>query len=137
MKYALRIEPDGADFLATFRDIPEAVTGGKTFDETLELAQDALVTAMDFYFEDKRVVPAPTKPLEGELVVDLPVSLAAKVLLLNEMVEQNVRPATLATKLHTTKQEVSRLTNLRHPTKIDSVAAAMKALGKELVLSVA
>jgi ABC-type polysaccharide transport system permease subunit len=47
---------------------------------------------MDFYFEDQRPVPAPSQPKRGQAVVELPVSVAAKVLLLNEMLRQKVRP---------------------------------------------
>jgi antitoxin HicB len=38
--------------------------------------------AMDFYFEDKRPVPAPSKMHEGEELVALPASLSAKVTML-------------------------------------------------------
>jgi len=133
--YPVRIQPDGDGYLATFRDIPEAITGAKTQEEVLHMAQEALITAMDFYFEDKREVPNPSSPAKDEVLVELPVSLYAKVLLLNEMVNQNVRPAMLANKLHTSRQEVNRLTNLKHPTKIDSIADAMKVLGKRLTVT--
>jgi antitoxin HicB len=43
-----------------------------------------------------------------------------------------VRPAELARRLHTTPQEINRLTNIRHTSKIDGIAEAMKALGKNL-----
>jgi putative PIN family toxin of toxin-antitoxin system len=59
-------------------------------------------------------------------------SLSAKVILLNEMIKQQVRPAELARRLKTSPQEVNRLTNIRHATKIDGIADAMKALGKTL-----
>ena len=59
-----------------------------------------------------------------------------KVLLLNEMIAQNVRPAELARRLHTTPQEVNRLTNVRHTTRIDDIAAALRALGKHLEMRV-
>jgi antitoxin HicB len=62
----------------------------------------------------------------------LPASVAAKVLLLNEMIAQKVRPATLARRLRVTPQEVTRLIDLRHTTKIDGIAGALKALGKTL-----
>jgi antitoxin HicB len=62
----------------------------------------------------------------------LPVSLSAKVLLLNEMLRQKVRPAELARRLNTTPQEVNRLTNIRHTSRIDGIAGAMKVLGKTL-----
>jgi antitoxin HicB len=124
-------------FVATFPDIPEAITQGETVEEALTMAADALESAMDFYFEDKRAVPMPSKPTPRQNVVELPVSLSAKVLLLNEMIRQKVRPAELARRLGTTAQEVNRLTDLHHATKIDGVAGAMRALGKRLVVRVA
>ena len=69
--------------------------------------------------------------------VELPLSLSAKVLLLNEMIRQSVRPAELARRLGTTPQAVNRLTNLRHASKIDGIAGAMKALGKTLEIRAA
>ena len=48
------------------------------------------------------------------------------------MVRQRVRPADLARRLHTTPQEITRLTDVRHCTRIDSIAAALQALGKQL-----
>ena len=60
--------------------------------------------------------------------MELPVSVAAKVLLLNEMLRQKVRPIDLARRIGTTKQEVNRLTDLKHATKIDRIDAALRAL---------
>jgi len=138
MKFPVTLTPDEADggFVVTFHDIPEAITQGETVEEALAMAQEALETALEFYFEDNRVVPAPSKPKRGQHVVELPASLSAKVLLLNEMVTQNIRPAELARRLNTTPQEVNRLTNLRHITRIDGIAAALHALGKRLELRV-
>ena len=68
-------------------------------------------------------------------MIDLPPSVGAKVLLLNEMLAQGTRPADLARLMNIRPQEVNRLTTLRHATKIDTVADALKALGKRLELS--
>jgi antitoxin HicB len=119
-------------FVVTFPDIPEAITQGETEEEAMNMAQDALETALEFYFEDKRSVPHPSSPKRGQRVIDLPTSLSAKVLLLNEMLAQNVRPAELARRLDTTPQEVNRLTNLRHTTRIDGIDSALRALGRRL-----
>jgi len=102
----------------------------------LAAAKDALESALDFYFEGKRAVPMPSRARRGQKVVELPASLSAKVLLLNEMVTQNVRPAELARRLNTSPQEVNRLTNVRHTTRIDGIAAALQALGKHLDMRV-
>jgi antitoxin HicB len=127
----LRREPKGG-FVARFQDIPEAITQGETETETLKAAQDALETALDFYFEDHRAVPLPSKPKSRQSVIELPASLSAKVLLLNEMIQQRVRPAELARRLRSTPQEINRLTNIQHTSRIDGIAVALKALGKRL-----
>jgi len=131
----LTAEVEGG-FLVTFPDIPEAITQGEDREDALVHGQDALESALEFYFEEPRMVPKPSRIKAGQEYVELPASVSAKVLLLNEMVRQGVRPAELARRLHTTPQEVNRLTNLRHATKIDRVAGAMKALGKRLEIRV-
>jgi len=131
--YPVTLKEDAkGKFVATFADIPEAITQGNTKDEALAAAQDALETALDFYFEDNRQVPTPSLAKRGQPVVELPASLSAKVLLLNEMIGQGVRPAELARRLNTTPQEVNRLTNVQHTTRIDRIAEALKVLGKRL-----
>jgi antitoxin HicB len=87
---------------------------------------------MEFYFEDRRPVPEPSKAKRGQAVIELSASLSAKVLLLNEMLRQKVRPVELARRLQTTPQEVNRLTNIRHTSRIDGIAGALKALGKTM-----
>ena len=119
-------------FVVTFPDIPEAITQGDSLEEALAMAQDALETALDFYFDDQRPVPVPSKPKRGQRLVVLPLSIEAKVLLLNEMVRQRIRPAELARRMRTSPQAVNRLVNLRYISKIDGIAGAMAALGKSL-----
>ena len=96
MRYPIHIKPDGKHFLVTFPDIPEALTQGETVEEALAMAAEALETALDFYFEQPREVPEPSHIKRGGKFVELPASLSAKVLLLNEMIRQRVRPAELA-----------------------------------------
>ena len=43
----------------------------------------------------------------------------------------------MARRIGATKQEVNRLTNLHHPTKIDRIDAALRALGKRLYVEAA
>lgn len=132
LRYPARLAPDGDGFVVTFRDIPEAVTSGDTMDEALDMAADALLTAMDFYIEDKRVVPPPSDLKKGEQLVALPASASAKVLLLNAMIEKDVSPSELARRMGTRPQDVQRIIDLGHTTKIDTIAAAFDALGKRL-----
>jgi antitoxin HicB len=136
MRYPVNLEPDGKFILVTFPDIPEAITQGQDEADAVLHAADALETALDFYFDAQRTVPTPSKPRRGQRVVELPTSLAAKVLLLNEMIAQKVRPAELARRLQVKPQEVTRLIDLHHTSKIDGIALALKALGKTMEIRV-
>lgn len=137
MKYPATFTPDTGGFVVTFRDIPEAITQGDDEADAIDMAKDALLSSMDFYFERKRQVPMPSDALPGERLIPIPASLAAKILLLNEMLAQGVIPSELARRMGTTRQEVNRLINLEHTTRIDRIEDAMSALGRELELMVA
>lgn len=138
MHYPVNLEAaEEGGFVVTFPDIPEAITQGEDKEDALRHAVDALESALEFYFDARRKVPAPSKPRRGQSVVELPASVAAKVLLLNEMIAQKVRPAELARRLQVKPQEVTRLIDLRHTSKIDGIAGALKALGKTLEMRAA
>ena len=84
LSYPARIVRDGDGFMVSFPDIPEALTGAATRQEATAMAAEALTTAMDFYFEDRRTVLMPSLPKRGHVMIDLPPRIGAKVLLLNE-----------------------------------------------------
>ncbi len=136
MLYPAKFELEDGCYVVSFRDIPEALTQGYSLEEATEMAEDALQTAMDFYFEDNRPVPMPSQAQEGEHLISLPLSVWSKVLLLNTMLEQHISQTELAKRLHKPKQEVQRIVDLNHSTKIDTVIDALKALGKQPQLSI-
>jgi antitoxin HicB len=130
-------EPGRGAFNVSFPDIPEALTFGETEQVALHHALDALETALDFYFEDGRPIPMPSPHKRGQRMIELPATTTATILLHNELVRQKVRPAELAKRLGIPRQDMTRMLNLRHKTKIDTIATAFHALGKRLELHVA
>lgn len=138
-KYPITITQNDTEpgYVLTCDDIPSVMAFGVTISEALDAGKVAIETAIEYYLEDKKLVPVPSKAKRGQHGIELPTSLAAKVLLLNEMITQNVRPAELARMLNTTPQEVNRLTNVRHTTRIDGITAALQVLGKQLHVRVA
>lgn len=137
MRYPVNLKKDGKFILVTFPDVPEAITQGNDTEDALAHARDVLESALEFYLDAKQKVPMPSLPKRNQQTVELPLSTSAKILLLNEMLDQNVRPAELARRMKIKPQEVSRLTNLRYGSKIDGIAAALKALDKTLEIRVA
>lgn len=132
------LEENGG-YSVSFRDIPipEALTCGDTLRDAKEMAQDELVTAMEFYLDNNRTVPMPSPAEKGEVSIELSDSIFAKVLLLNELVKQNISKSELARRISVKPQEVQRISDLRHHTKIGTISKALKAVGKCLVFSIA
>jgi antitoxin HicB len=122
-------------FLVGFPDFPEANSVGDSVDEAKLNAVDALVTALEIYFDERRSIPAPSLPLPGQPVVALPALETAKVLLWNEMHARKVRKADLARMLDVHTPQIDRLFDLKHSSKIEFVEQAAKALGKTLEVS--
>jgi antitoxin HicB len=135
--YPATLTPNGeGGYIVTFRDVPEAITEIWDKNELKETATDCLVTAVDFYIEDHRLFPAPSKTKKDDVIIQLPISISAKILLLNTMVLGNIRPVDLAKKMGIKPQEVNRIIDTGHTTKIDTIAKALSVLGKNLQLSI-
>ncbi|EQA0734861.1 type II toxin-antitoxin system HicB family antitoxin [Escherichia coli] len=145
MRYPVTLTPaPEGGYMVSFVDIPEALTQGETVAEALtqgetvaeamEAAKDALLTAFDFYFEDNELIPLPSPLNSHDHFIEVPLSVASKVLLLNAFLQSEITQQELARRIGKPKQEITRLFNLHHATKIDAVQLAAKALGKELSL---
>ena len=126
----------GGRYVIRFRDLQGADAEGDSLDEAVSKVKDALVSAMKSYAARGLMIPAASEALPGEELVRLPPSLVAKVFLLNHMMQGGVRPGDLAERMGVRPQEVSRITDLSHNSKIDTVARALEAVGQRLELTV-
>lgn len=138
LSYPITLTPDSnGTFLVGFPDFPEANSVGDDEDEAVLNALDALETALEIYFNERRPVPMPSKAKRGQLVVELPALEASKVLIWNEMLAQSMRKAELARRLGVHMPQVDRLFDIRHSSKLEFVEQAAHALGKKLSVSLA
>jgi antitoxin HicB len=137
MRYPVIVhkEKEGGCWLS-FPDLPGTYTNGTSVEDAMSHALDALETMFMYTFGTGEMIPLPSPPKRGQKLVELPPTIAAKVLLHNEMVKQKVRPIELARRMGIPRQELTRVLNLKHNTKIDTTAAALAALGKRLELHV-
>jgi antitoxin HicB len=132
VRYPVTLEIDETGVLVGCPDIPEMHSVGDTVDEALREAVDGLESAIDIYFDERRPVPAPSKAGRGQATVALPALVVGKVLLHNEMLAQGVKKAELARRLNIAPPNVERIFNVRHKTRIETIEAALLALGKRL-----
>jgi antitoxin HicB len=132
------VELDEQGFwLVTFPDVPEACTDGRTYDEALHEGEDALATALGGYVQDRRAIPRPSKPKRDQALVYLSPLVAAKLALYETMREQGVTKVKLAKRLGLTEGAVRKLVHPDHSSKIEKVDAAIRALGKQLIVEAA
>lgn len=121
-------------YVATSRDVPEAVTDGETALIALQEMADALGAALAGYSLDCRALPAPSKPHVGEYLVPVNALVAAKLALRSAMQEQGVSNVRLAEQLGLSESAVRRLVNPDHLSRLDRVVAALAVLGRRLVI---
>ena len=71
--YLCQLTPDeDGGLVATFPDVPEAITGGRDRSEALAMAEDALATALAGYVYEKWDIPALSEAADGQVSVPVP-----------------------------------------------------------------
>ena len=137
MRYAypatIEAQPEGG-FTVTFERLP-GVTQGETEAEALREAQDLLETALSFYTDDGKPLPRPA-PGRGRPVVEVTSLVAAKLALHEAMLDQGVSNVELAGRLGLDEKAVRRLRDPLHRSHIGAVEAALRVLGRRLVVEV-
>ncbi len=135
--YPCQLTPDeDGGFVVTFRDVPEAITGGNDHAEVLAMAEDALATALAGYVHEEWEIPAPSGIEEGEVSVAVPSVVAAKLALYSAMKAQRVSKADLAHRLGVSEGAVRKMANPDDRSNMDRVQQALRELGHSLKVEV-
>lgn len=131
--YSVAVQEDSAgDHVVTVRELPEVVTSGSNLKEALELAADAIEAAMTGRMKDEMELDPPAPLRHGEHPVALPVQLAAKAAIYSAWKRARMSKAELALRLDRDEDEVRRMLDPRHVTKLDQLEEAARALGVHL-----
>ena len=133
MKYAYPCDmtsyvEEGHGFLVTFPDIPPAITGGDTWEESLFLANDAIIAALGIYIHRERDIPAPSRIQDGQVMITVPPLQSAKLDLYSAMRERGVSKSDLADALGMSESDVVDLIDLDFDSTESQVEVAMKAV---------
>ncbi|MGA2186224.1 MAG: type II toxin-antitoxin system HicB family antitoxin [Bryobacteraceae bacterium] len=124
-------------FVVTFPDFSWGGTQGETEAEAYEMAQDLLQLIVGQCIRKHEHIPRPGR-VRGKHVrgVALPVLAETKIELYRIMRESGVRKAELARRMGQPKQQIERLLNLEHASRLDQIEAAFAALRKQLTIGV-
>ena len=119
---------DGYGFLVTFPDVPEAITGAPTWEESRFLAEDALIAALTFYVNGREDLPIPSAPSDGQVLITVPPLQSAKLDLYSAMRERGVSKSDLADMLGASESEIVDLIDLDFDSTAPQVDEAMEAV---------
>ncbi len=137
MRYAypcvLAADGEGG-FVVSFRDVPEALTGGADRAEALVMAEDALAVALAGYVHGRLDIPVPSALAPGRDLVALRPVVAAKLALYTAMRAQGITKVALGGRLGISEAAVRKLADPDHRSHIGQVETALKALGRTLVI---
>ena len=139
MRYAYPValdpEPDRSAINVSFPDVAEALTWGENETEALELAQDCLVTALDWRLRHGKPVPRPG-PARGRPTIAVPPLVAAKLALYTAMRERGIDEDQLARRLGVSDKVVQSMLQLKRRTHVALLERALAQLGVQLEVSV-
>lgn len=136
LDYPVTLTPDDGTILVTFTDAPEAITFGEDEQDALLYAIDALETALSFYVDDRKPLPIPSKPKQGQKTVRPNPLECAKLGIYQTMIDQGIKKSELARRLNWHTPQVDRLFDLRYVSKFEKIQMAATVLGRRIVLNI-
>jgi antitoxin HicB len=124
------------NIIVTFPDLPEVVTQGRGEADARAMAEEALGLVLLNYLQ--RGMPLPKQRAKGPGLFDVAVArdVAAKLAVLESFAGAGITKSELARRIGKDEKEVRRILDPKHPTKLPALTAALRALGKRLVVGV-
>ena len=140
--YPCNIAPDEEElresgreaYVVTFPDVPEAITGGWSWDEAIEMAEDCIGVALSFYTDEDEDIPTPSLPTEGQVLIPVPPLVAAKLTINSAMREKGITKEALGKKLGLEEDAVRKLLDPNYRTHFTQVERALRAVGRSLIV---
>lgn len=136
--YRAMFEPGDrrGNVVVSFPDVPEAITQGHGQADARTMAEEALGLVLLDYLERGKSLPKPRTKGRGLVDVAVAPDVAAKLAVLEAFAAAGISKSELARRIGKDEKEVRRILDPRHPTKLPALTAALRALGKRLVVGV-
>jgi antitoxin HicB len=124
------------NIVVTFPDLPEAVTQGRGDADARAMAEEALGLVLLTYLEQGMPLPKPRAKGRGLVEVMIEPDVAANLAVLEAFAAAGISKSEMARRLGKDEKEVRRILDPKHATKLPALTAALRALGKRLVVGV-
>jgi antitoxin HicB len=132
--YPVQFDEEDGGYVVTLPDIPYGATQGDNVAQALAQAEDFLEEAVLGMMAHGEDVPLPSAA-DGRPTVVLPALTAAKLEAYRAMRAAGLDKKQLAERLGWQPNQVTRLFDGRHASHLDQIEAALRVLGRRLVVS--
>jgi antitoxin HicB len=134
-RFAVKLinDPDGG-VLATFPDVPEAITYGNDREDAVRSAQEALAVALFGYLKEGRPIPI-TKRKSGLLVAPQTTDVL-KIAVVEAWMGSGLSKSEFARLLDINEKEARRILDPDAATKAGRLEEALAVLGRKLHIAV-
>jgi antitoxin HicB len=122
--------------VVSFPDVPEVITQGRGEADARAMAEEALGLVLLTYLEHGRPLPKPRARSRNLVDIAVAPDVAAKLAVLESFAAAGITKSELARRIGKDEKEVRRILDPKHPTKLPALTAALRALGKRLVVGV-
>jgi antitoxin HicB len=126
-------DPDGG-VLATFPDVPEAITFGCDREDAIRSAQEALAVALFGYLKEGSPIPV-SKRKSGVLVAPQTTDIL-KIAVVEAWMESGLSKSEFARMLGVDEKEARRILDPDAATKADRLEEALSVLGRRVHVAV-
>jgi antitoxin HicB len=130
---SLANDPDGG-VLATFPDVPEAITFGDDREDAIRSAQEALAVALFGYLKEGR--PIPLAKHKSGLSVAPHATDILKIAVVEAWTKSGLTKSEFARMLGVDEKEARRILDADAATKADRLEEALSVLGRKLTITV-
>jgi antitoxin HicB len=124
------------NIVVTFPDLPEVVTQGRGSADARAMAEEALGLVLLSYLDRGKPLPKPRAKGRDLVEISVAPDIAAKLAVLESFAAAGITKSELARRIGKDEKEVRRILDPKHPTKLPALTAALRALGKRLVIGV-
>ena len=135
--YPAKIEQDeDGRFVVTFPDFGWGATDGATLEEAMDEARDLLRELIATTIREGKALPTPSRPGKRRPLVVPPLPIALKAAFYEAYRQANISQRRLARALDVGENEVRRMLNPDHATKVGTMDAVLRQLGARVSLTV-
>ncbi len=136
LAYPVTLIKDEGWFIVESPDFPNVTAQGQTREEALANAVNAIATGVAMNIRNGSPIPVATPAMTGQPVVVLPTQLMLKALIHGEMLRRKMSKADFARTIGWRQNQVARLLDVTHASKLDVIDEAFAALGQQLEVHV-